>query len=213
MHLRTAPAPSLPAAYCEAIDGVAIGPTRRIVRHGRLPARARLRRRTSRPTRSGSDYRELALGAGLRACWSTPIFATDGSLLGTFALYYREPREGAEADVELVELATHVAGIAIERARSEEAARESEERYRDLFENANEPIATVTMDERITEVNRAFELVLGYTRDELIGTNLADYLTRRRARDVAARDRSASSPARPRARRSSRSSSPRTGTP
>jgi diguanylate cyclase (GGDEF)-like protein/PAS domain S-box-containing protein len=79
--------------------------------------------------------------------------------------------------MELVELATHVAGIAIERARSEAAARESEERYRELFENANEPIGTVTMDERITEVNRAFERVLGYTRAELIGTHLADYLT------------------------------------
>ena len=115
--------------------------------------------------------------AGLRACWSTPIFATDGSLLGTFALYYREPRECGAADIELVELATHVAGIAIERARSEDAARESEERYRDLFENANEPIATVTMDEIITEVNLAFERVLGYTRAELIGTNLENYLT------------------------------------
>ena len=53
----------------------------------------------------------------------------------------------------------------------------SEERYRDLFENAGEPIATVTMGELITEVNRAFERVLGYSRAELIGTNLADYLT------------------------------------
>ena len=59
------------------------------------------------------------------------------------------------------------------------AARESEDRYRDLFENANEPIGTVTMDEEITDVNRAFELVLGYDREELIGTNLARYLTKK----------------------------------
>ena len=71
----------------------------------------------------------------------------------------------------------YVAGIAIEGARSEEAARDSEERYRDLFENASEPIATVTMDETITEVNGAFARVLGYSREELLGSNLGDYLT------------------------------------
>ena len=175
MHLRHGAAPSLPADYCEAIDGIAIGPS-----VGSCGTAAFLRERVCVSDISTdplwSDYHELAAAAGLGACWSTPIFATDGSVLGTFALYYREPREGA-GDVELVELAAHVAGIAIERARSEEAARASEERYRDLFENANEPIATVTLDRVILEVNRAFELMLGYTRDELIGTNLADYLT------------------------------------
>ncbi len=124
-----------------------------------------------------SDYRELAASAGLGACWSTPIFATDGALLGTFALYYRDARDASANDVQLVELATHVAGIAIERARSEEAARASDDRYRDLFENAYEPIGTVTLDEQIVEVNKAFERVLGYSRDELIGAKLTDYLT------------------------------------
>jgi diguanylate cyclase (GGDEF)-like protein/PAS domain S-box-containing protein len=176
MHLQHGAAPSLPDAYCAAIDGSAIGP-----QAGSCGTAAYRREPvcvadvTTDPL--WADYRELAAGAGLRACWSTPIFATDETLLGTFALYYRTPREPGERDRELVEVATHVAGIAIERARSEEAAEESEERYRDLFENANEPIATVTMDECITEVNRAFERVLGYSRKELIGTNLAAYVT------------------------------------
>ena len=176
LHLRHGAAPSLPQSYREAIDGVAIGPT-----VGSCGTAAYLRERVRVSDIATdplwSDYRELALGAGLGACWSTPIFATDGGLLGTFALYYREPRDCGERDVDIVELATHLAGIAIERARSEEAARESEERYRDLFENANEPIGTVTMDEQITEVNRAFERVLGYSRAELIGTSLSQYLT------------------------------------
>jgi diguanylate cyclase (GGDEF)-like protein/PAS domain S-box-containing protein len=175
-HLSHGAAPSLPASYCEAIDGAELGP-----RAGSCGTAAYRRERVSVADIATDplwdDYRAAALGAGLRACWSTPIFATDDALLGTFALYYREPRESSEADLELVELATHVAGIAIERARAEEAARESDRRYRDLFENANEPIATVTMDERITDVNGAFEHVLGYSREELIGTNLADYVT------------------------------------
>jgi diguanylate cyclase (GGDEF)-like protein/PAS domain S-box-containing protein len=176
VHLRHGAAPSLPAFYCEAIDGAAIGPS-----VGSCGTAAYRRERVCVSDIASDplwgDFSELALSAGLRACWSTPIFATDGSLLGTFALYYRQARGSSPGDIELVELATHVAGIAIERARSEEAARESEERYRDLFENASEPIASVTMDEIIIEVNRAFERVLGYDRAELIGTNLADYVT------------------------------------
>ncbi|MDX6630093.1 MAG: hypothetical protein QOH00_2339, partial [Gaiellales bacterium] len=176
LHLRHGAAPSLPASYCDAIDGTAIGPS-----VGSCGTAAYRRERVCVADIASdplwSDFRELALAAGLRACWSSPILATDGSLLGTFALYYREPRERGAGETELVELATHVAGIAIERARSEEAVKESERRYRDLFENASEPIASVKMDESITDVNRAFERVLGYTRGELIGTNLADYVT------------------------------------
>ena len=176
VHLRHGAAPSLPASYCEAIDGIAIGPS-----VGSCGTAAYRRERVAVSDIASdplwADFCDLALDAGLRACWSTPIFATGGALLGTFALYYREARASGGDDIELVELATHVAGIAIERARSEEAARASEARYRDLFENANEPIATVTMDEVITEVNSAFERVLGYSREELIGTSLDDYLT------------------------------------
>jgi diguanylate cyclase (GGDEF)-like protein/PAS domain S-box-containing protein len=175
-HLLHGAAPSLPAFWTDAVDGIAIGP-----KVGSCGTAAYRRERVCVANISSDplweDYRELAEQAGLRACWSTPFFATDGVLLGTFALYYREPHEYTESDNDLVELATHLAGIAIERARSGTAARESEDRYRDLFENANEPIGTVTMDDEITDVNRAFERVLGYDRAELIGTNLAQYLT------------------------------------
>ena len=210
-HLRHGAGPSLPAAYREAIDGLAIGP-----QAGSCGAAAFHRERVcvSDITCDArwDDYRELALEAGLRACWSTPIFATDDSLLGTFALYYREPRGRRDADVELVELATHVAGIAIERSRAQEAARESEARYRDLFENANEPIATVTMDEQLTEVNAAFERVLGYTRTELVGTNLADYMTAD-ARETSQRETERKLSGEAGERPSSRSSWPRTAIP
>ena len=176
MHLRHGAAPSLPAFWREAVDGIAIGP-----KVGSCGTAAYRRERVSvadiATTRSGRTTaswpsRRCCAPAGRRRS-SRPT----ASLLGTFALYYREPRESAQNDCDLVELATHLAGIAIERSRSGDAARESEDRYRDLFENANEPIGTVTMDDEITDVNRAFELVLGYDREELIGTNLAEYLT------------------------------------
>jgi len=56
-------------------------------------------------------------------------------------------------------------------------SRAEEERYRDLFENANEPIATVDLDWSLTAVNTAFADALGRSREELLGTKLGDYLT------------------------------------
>jgi diguanylate cyclase (GGDEF)-like protein/PAS domain S-box-containing protein len=176
LRLRHGAAPGLPDFYCEAVDGIEIGPSA-----GSCGTAAYRRERVCvsdiQRDPLWAEYKELAARADVRSCWSTPIFATDGALLGTFALYSREVREAHADDIYLVDLATHVAGIAIERSRSREAAQESEDRYRDLFENANEPIGTVTMDDVFTEVNTAFERVLGYSREELIGTNLADYLT------------------------------------
>lgn len=66
-------------------------------------------------------WRQLALGHGLRTCYSSPIFASDGQVLGSFGMYYREPHDPRPADTRLIETATHLAGIAIERARNADA--------------------------------------------------------------------------------------------
>jgi PAS domain S-box-containing protein len=117
LHLRHGAAPNLPEFWCEAVDGAAIGPCA-----GSCGTAAYLRERVCASDISTDPlwegYRELAEAAGLRACWSTPFFATDGALLGTFALYYRERHDCEDEDGELVGLATHLAGIAIERTRS-----------------------------------------------------------------------------------------------
>jgi diguanylate cyclase (GGDEF)-like protein/PAS domain S-box-containing protein len=176
VHLRHGAAPSLPDSYTEAVDGIAIGPGVGCCGTAAY-RRARVVVSDIANDPLWSDYRQLALDAGLRACWSTPVLATDGALLGTFAMYYREARRPDPHDLELVGMAMHVVSIAVERSLAEEALRTSEQRYRDLFENANEPIAMVSLDETITEVNGAFERVLGYTRAELLGSSLRDYLT------------------------------------
>jgi signal transduction histidine kinase/ActR/RegA family two-component response regulator len=72
-------------------------------------------------------FRDLARAHGLRSGWSIPIPGTDGSVLGTFAMYYDEPREPGPVEQQLIDVATHLAGIAIERARAEAALRERAE--------------------------------------------------------------------------------------
>ena len=124
-------APTLPSPYAEALVGLKIGPTA-----GSCGAAAYLGRRVivsdiaTHP--NWALYRDLALPHGLRACWSTPIFGTDQAVLGTFAMYYAEVAEPRAHELEWVDVATHLASIAVLRARSEAALRRSEARARQL---------------------------------------------------------------------------------
>ena len=131
--LRHGAAPSLPAAYCKAIDGVSIGPG-----VGSCGTAAY----SGKPVVVSDiasdvlwkDYRALALSHGLKACWSTPIFSRAGKVLGTFAVYYREVREPDPQHWQMIECATHLAGVAIERERSDAKLRAAETKYRTLVE-------------------------------------------------------------------------------
>ena len=112
------------------------------------------------------NLRKPALAAGLRACWSTPIRVSDGRMVGTVALYFRQPRSPLKRDFELMARLTALAGIAIERMRAEEALRRSEARYRGLFENVIEGVYRATGDARLESVNPALVQMLGYERAE-----------------------------------------------
>src|SRR5437899_10335998 len=73
------------------------------------------------------EHRAAALKHGLRASWSNPVLSSKGKVLGTFCMYYREQRTPTSHDLELIELATHLVRVAIERDRAEEALRASEQ--------------------------------------------------------------------------------------
>jgi diguanylate cyclase (GGDEF)-like protein/PAS domain S-box-containing protein len=112
--IRLGAARSLPAAYNEAIDGLPIGPA------AGSCGTAAYRRETVISADIATDpvwkeYRHLALSHGLRACWSTPVMSSEGAVLATFAIYYRESREPTRRERDLVEIAVHLAGIAIVR--------------------------------------------------------------------------------------------------
>ena len=118
-HLWHAAAPSLAQTYTKARDGACIGPTAGSRGTG-------LHRRKTVVVADimldplWEDYRDLAAAHGLRSCWSTPILSHQDAVLGTFALYSATVREPSEAETRLIEIATRLAGIAIERRQSED---------------------------------------------------------------------------------------------
>jgi PAS domain S-box-containing protein len=124
-HVRHGAAPSLPKAYTKAIDGLCIGP-----KAGSCGT-AMYRRELVVVTDILQDplwesYRDVAEPFGFRACWSIPVLAHSGEALGSFAMYYREPRSPGPAETRALKMANHLAGIAIER----KLAREERERLR-----------------------------------------------------------------------------------
>jgi PAS domain S-box-containing protein len=124
-QLRHGAAPNLPKAYTEVIDGAFIGPS-----VGSCGTAAYLAEQVIVSDIATdplwSDFRDLALGHSLRACWSTPIMSSEGTVIGTFAMYYREPRSPSLGEQETIKHITHLAGVAIQRKLAETARRESE---------------------------------------------------------------------------------------
>src|ERR1700676_4904465 len=113
-HLRHGGAPSLPKAYTDAINGTVIGPSA-----GSCGTAAYRREpvvvEDIATDPLWADYRDLALPHSLRACWSTPVFSSQGDVIATFAMYYREPQRPTRRDQEIIDQVTHLTGIAIQK--------------------------------------------------------------------------------------------------
>ena len=117
-HIRHGAAPRLPEIYVKAVNGAPIGPKNGSC--GTAMYRGKPVIVTDMLTDPlWEDYRELAKLSGLRACWSTPIFTGQGKVLGSFAMYYRQPQAPTGSEARLTEVATRIAGIAIEHERAQ----------------------------------------------------------------------------------------------
>src|ERR1700678_2814180 len=119
-HLRYAAAPNLPEAYRAGTDGACIGPN-----EASCGVAAYLRQPVFVPDIDSdprwAKFRTFAVQSGLRAAWSNPIMPSDGKVLGTFCMYYREIRHPGSSEIQLLDHASRIAGIAIERERSQSA--------------------------------------------------------------------------------------------
>jgi PAS domain S-box-containing protein len=170
--LRQGAGPSLPLEYNRCVDGIKIGP------QAGSCGTAAYRGESVMVTDIATDplwteCRHLALPHGLRACWSTPILSRAGKVLGTFAVYYREPRQAAADHLHMIESATHLAGIAIERQHAEEELHAAETRYRTLVERlpAITYIAEVGALGRWHYVSPQIQSILGFSPEEWMGNS------------------------------------------
>src|ERR1700732_442431 len=125
LHMRAIAAPTLPESYVAALDGFAVGP------QGGSCGAAVNQRKPVFVSDVLTDpileqVRDIIAAHGIRACWSAPIISRQGEILGTFAFYFRSVRSPSPKDIHLIENATSIAGIAIERKKAEENLRRSE---------------------------------------------------------------------------------------
>jgi PAS domain S-box-containing protein len=167
-RLLTGAAPSLPAAYSEAIHGRQIGPAA-----GSCGTAAWRGERVVVSDIASDplwhEHADLAQSHGLRACWSTPVKSSEGRVLATFAVYYREPGAPSEAELTSVEGMAAMAAVAIEQGRAYARLADSEQRFRSLF--AEHPDAVFAMDlaGRFTACNQGFERITRVPADRSIG--------------------------------------------
>jgi len=168
-HLHLGASVSLPKEYVESIEGLEIGPM-----VGSCGTASYLGERVivediARDPR-WEGLRDLALKYGLRACWSEPVRSPEGETVGTFAMYYRHPRSPTAAELDTIQLGAHLAGVAIERKRADEALRESERMLSTLISNLPGMAYRCRTDPQRTMVfasQGSLELT-GYQPDELI---------------------------------------------
>src|SRR6266446_851326 len=188
-HLRYAAAPTLSDEYRIATDGVSIGP-----HVGSCGAAAYLGQPVfvsdvlSHP--HFASFRDLIVQTGMRASWSSPIISHDGKVLGTFGMFYRDVREPGPAEVQLIDDASRIAGIAIERDRSKSALtlafekiKKSETELREIVDVIPQAIVVLDPDGNVLYVNEWLLDYSGMSADEVLSRDFHSRLFH--AEDVA----------------------------
>lgn len=155
-HVRHGAAPSLPEDYVKAIDGAPLGPKQgscgtAMYRGERVIVTDILK------DPLWDDYRELAVASGLRACWSTPIMSGRGKVLGSFAMYYREPRTPTGEEAGLTQVATRIAGLAIEHQAAREVLQRTQAQLAQASHAAttNKAVASIAQ-----QINQQLETIV-----------------------------------------------------
>ncbi len=165
-HLRHGAAPSLPEFYNKAINGLAIGPE-----VGSCGSAAFTGKRVIVDDIENhpywKPYLHLARLAGLGSCWSQPVFSAHGKVLGTVAIYHRNPYQPSAEDLQLIEDEAHLVALAIDKT----AADTRLQLAASVFSHAREGIMITDAAGAIVDVNATFTSITGYSREEALGQN------------------------------------------
>jgi formate hydrogenlyase transcriptional activator len=173
-RLRPAAGRRLPKQWADAINPVEIGPE-----VGSCGSAAFRKRRVItvniETDPKWDEYRELATAHGIRAAWSQPLLSKAGEVLGTFAMYYGEPREPSESDLRLIEGAANLAVIAIEGERSQAALKaaldrvaSSEAELRTILDAVPQQIVVLGIDGANLYANQAVMDYTGLSQEEVM---------------------------------------------
>lgn len=167
-HLRHGSAPNLPPEYNRTIDGTRIGPDIGSCGTAAFTGEQVISRDIGTDPR-WAKYRALPLSHGLRACWSTPVKAGNGTVIGTFAAYSTVPREPSAEELKLMERLGHLTSIAIERKLAEESLRMIRLQQQAMLDNIPDIVWLKDTESRFLAVNAAFTRVSGSRPSEVVG--------------------------------------------
>ncbi|MDP1900772.1 MAG: PAS domain S-box protein [Rubrivivax sp.] len=173
-RLRLGAAPSLPDFYNQATDSLEIGPS-----VGSCGSAAFTGQRVITADLQTDPcwlpFRDLARQAGLGACWSEPIVAAGGRVLGTFAIYHREPSQPDAEDIERIAAAADLARLAIERRAVQAALELARAKLEAAFDNASMGLLLANPQGGEITMNAAALRFHGYASADEMHTRIADY--------------------------------------
>src|SRR5882724_9948105 len=175
LHLDSVAGPSLPKGWTQQMEKLPIGPCAGSCGTAAYRgSRVIVSDIATDPLWEVPEHRAAALSHGLRASWSNPILSSERKVLGTFCIYDRETRSPTPHDLGLIEKATDLARVAIERDRAEAALRTSEEKYRDLINASPDTICVIDAEGKCVLLNPAAVELAGRSEKELIGRSIGE---------------------------------------
>jgi len=172
-QLRHGAAPSLPQKYCEAIDGVIIGPSVGSCGTAAFTGKQVIVSDIEHDP-FWSEFTSTALEYDLRACWSTPIMSSRKKVLGTFAIYYSQVKKPTDFHLSIISLFTHLSSFAIEKQQNEAVLRDSENYRRTLFETSPIGLALCRLDGELVDINLMYADIIGRSVDEVLSLEYWD---------------------------------------